>query len=427
MKKIQRRAQPSRIAGVGRAIIGLGPGVTVLAGAGLLAAFIGLTLPIVLAVAPNAQAGDLGTEAASPLRDLDPATPLAFADKLHLVDEAIHDVLSKARVDSGGASDEVRSRRTVEGRAFDFTFREVAVPPDIAPATLRERIEARVVAPALGIDVVRTDFDSKTFQVLVVVETIPTHSLVLNRNREEDDSAQDAVTLAPPSPPDRLRTGRPKVAILIDDIGYRPQFEEAFLDLDAPLTFSVFPFAPEGAKFAQRAHALGREVMLHMPMEPLDYPKKSPGRGALMTTDAPEDVARGLAAAIDDVPFAEGVNNHMGSRFTRDQARVRVMLRVVRNRGLFFVDSLTHGDSVAYATARELGVPCAVRNVFLDHDPRFQVIAERIGKLVAIAQRNGFAVGIGHPHVATLEALKTYLPGLKGRGIDLVPVSDVVY
>ena len=428
MKKIPRRAQPSWISHLGRTIIGRGPGATVLAGAGLLLLFVGLTLPVVLAVTPKAEAKSDGAALSVKfLRGRPAGESVSFPEKQGAVDRSVADLMVEIHAEAAGGTNEIAARRSVEGRDFDFKYREVAVPPAADYRAILGRFQDTLAAPRLGIDLVKTEFDSKTTRLTVVIDTIPTHAIVFTRGSEEDDSTQETVAEAPTAPPARLVNGRPRVAVIIDDIGFRPQFDQAFLEIDAPLTFSVLPFTPDGARFAERAHALGREVMLHMPMEPIDYPNKNPGRGALMTTDSAADVARGLAAAIDDVPFAEGVNNHMGSRFTQDRRLVRAMLAAVRDRGLFFVDSLTYGSSVAHAVAREMGVPCAVRNVFLDHDPQFRPILEKIGQLVSIAQKNGFAVGIGHPHVATLEVLKTYLPGLKGRGIDVVPVSELVY
>jgi polysaccharide deacetylase 2 family uncharacterized protein YibQ len=151
--------------------------------------------------------------------------------------------------------------------------------------------------------------------------------------------------------------------------------------------------------------------------------RADPGPGALAEGMSAGEVARRTRAAIEAVPGAVGVNNHMGSRLTADESTMRAMLGVVAERGLFFVDSRTTPDSVAERVARELGVPTAARDVFLDAEGDASSIAAELERLLELARRQGAAIAIAHPHPATLELLERELPLLKARGFELVPVS----
>lgn len=217
-----------------------------------------------------------------------------------------------------------------------------------------------------------------------------------------------------------------KVAIVIDDLGCNDAQSEELLKIDIPLTFSVFPLCRYSASIAQKAHAMGRDVMLHLPMEPYEYPEKNPGNGTLFLHMSNEKLLRKLGADIRSVPFIKGVNNHMGSRFTEDEEKMRVVLEELKERGLFFLDSRTSRNSVGYSMAKEMGVKAVGRDIFLDNNPDVESINAQIYKLARCSMKNGSAIGIGHPHPSTIEALKQSIPELKRKGIEVVPVSQLV-
>ena len=233
----------------------------------------------------------------------------------------------------------------------------------------------------------------------------------------------------PPPPPARpgSHKGLPLVAIIIDDIGYRQGLGRRFMDLDLLLTFSVLPMSPHAARMAGLAHRRGRQVMLHLPLEPNTYPGLNPGRGALFLRMSPETMRTRFNRALSRVPRAVGVNNHMGSRFTRDARAMGIVLGEIKRRGLFFVDSLTSLRSVAWRVARRLGVRTARRTVFLDNYHRDRsYIRLQLLKLIQIARRRKTGViAIGHPHQATYDVLRAYRRRLKSK-VELVPVSRLV-
>jgi polysaccharide deacetylase 2 family uncharacterized protein YibQ len=221
--------------------------------------------------------------------------------------------------------------------------------------------------------------------------------------------------------PDEL----PKVAIIIDDLGYDRFIAKKFLGLDGVFTFSILPHSPHTKRIARAAVAKGYEIMLHLPMEPIEYPAVNPGPGALLTSMFPDELIETLRKALDDVPSIKGVNNHMGSRMTTVSTQMYQIFSVLKQRNLFFIDSRSTAKTICKPSARLLHIPFAERDVFIDHiaDPEF--IRKQLRQLVRIAKRNGVAVGIAHPHKMTYTILRQELSELKKK-VQLVPASSIV-
>jgi uncharacterized protein len=220
-------------------------------------------------------------------------------------------------------------------------------------------------------------------------------------------------------------SGRPLVAIVIDDMGYRQNTGKALLALDLPLSFSFLPFTPFSEELQKEAQAKGCDILLHLPLEPMDS-KTNPGPGALSTAMNQEAMKARFHEDLQAVPTAIGINNHMGSRFTANPQAMRTLLALVRTRGLFFLDSVTTSDSVAYDLALEMGVKAERRTVFLDNDQNPDKIMAQLDLLVRLAGEHGQAVGIGHPYPATVEALRRYQSQLRTR-TEMVGISRLVH
>ncbi len=225
--------------------------------------------------------------------------------------------------------------------------------------------------------------------------------------------------------PDVPRT-RPVVSIIIDDMGYNKVISEKFCRLGAALTFSVFPHSPFKTSIIKTASDHGVEIMLHLPMEPNEYPRVNPGPGALLTTMAPDQLIAQLHRNLDDVPLAKGVNNHMGSRLTGSSYQMNQIFSILKKRQLFFVDSRTTAQTVAWQSARLLQVPFAQRDIFLDHVQERAFVEKQIQALIKTAKQHGEAVGIGHPFEVTYTVLRDMLPEIK-KQVDMVPASRVVH
>ena len=218
----------------------------------------------------------------------------------------------------------------------------------------------------------------------------------------------------------------PKIAIIIDDVGYNKKTAEKFLTLDAVLTFSMLPHNPFQKSIARAALAKGYEIMLHLPMEPNEYPKINPGPGALLTSMSPDQLISQLNKNLDAIPSIKGVNNHMGSKMTTASTQLYQIFSILKKRGLFFVDSRTTADTLCKPSARLLQVPFAQRDVFIDHIQESDFIRKQINRLVEIAYSKGEAVGIAHPSTLTYDVLREVLPELKKKAV-LVPASKIVH
>ncbi|MEW6668353.1 MAG: divergent polysaccharide deacetylase family protein [Thermodesulfobacteriota bacterium] len=218
---------------------------------------------------------------------------------------------------------------------------------------------------------------------------------------------------------------KPRLAIIIDDIGHSLPRARRFLDLSVPITFAVLPRLSHSHDLACEIHREGHEIMLHQPMEPCDR-GLSPGPGALYVGDGGGKIVKVMEENISEVPFAIGVNNHMGSRFTASRREVQQALGVLREANLFFVDSLTSSQSVAYETARRLEVPAAFRHVFLDHDLRERAILQSLERLRLHAQRHGSGIGIGHPHPETARAIAVFIKKHGDAEVSLTHVSELI-
>lgn len=218
---------------------------------------------------------------------------------------------------------------------------------------------------------------------------------------------------------------RPRIALVIDDFGYsRNETVESFLSLDLPLTVGVIPALPQTRYILQHARKLGKEAILHVPMESEAEETRSAAIRIAMSDEAIREVLEGYLRACPDVV---GVNNHQGSVVTRDRRVMLSVVSVVKKYGLFFLDSLTASESIAYNTARSLGVPAAKNDLFLDdgtEDP--DVVEKRLLQLAALARTRGSAIGIGHTKKWTYEAIARNAKGLRDSGIDFVFVSKLV-
>jgi len=217
---------------------------------------------------------------------------------------------------------------------------------------------------------------------------------------------------------------RPMVAVVIDDLGLNRRNTAALNRLDGPLTLAFLPYAGELEAQTRAARAAGHELLLHMPMEPLGH--DWPGPDALSDSLEPIEFRRRLSQSFEAFDGFVGINNHMGSRLTRDHDHMAVVMRALRARGLLFLDSKTVGNSVGAKEAARHGVPFAERDVFLDNEIDRAYVMSQLGVLERLAKRNGTAIAIGHPHDVTIEALERWLPTLDERGLALVPISTIV-
>ncbi len=217
----------------------------------------------------------------------------------------------------------------------------------------------------------------------------------------------------------------PLVALIIDDMGHDRSIARKLANLDAMMTFSILPYGAHRKSIAKLAEKKGLEVMLHLPMEPMEYPKVDPGPGALLSSMTPDQLIASLDKGLAAVPYIKGVNNHMGSRLTTSSSQLYQIFTILKKEKLFFIDSRTSAKTLCRPSARLLKIPFAQRDIFLDHLQTRDFVEKQLTKLVKRAERNGAAIGIGHPYNVTYEVLRDRISKLRKR-VKLVAASDLV-
>jgi polysaccharide deacetylase 2 family uncharacterized protein YibQ len=218
--------------------------------------------------------------------------------------------------------------------------------------------------------------------------------------------------------------GRPRIVVVVDDMGVDAVRSARAMRLPGPLTMAFLTYAVDLPRQAAAARAAGHELLLHVAMEP-ENADMDPGPHVLLASQGADEILRRLRLGLARFEGYVGVNNHMGSKFTKDAAAMTVVLEELRGRGLLFLDSRTTAETVGASLARRLGVAYAERQVFLDNDDEEAAVWTRLQETEAVAKRQGYAIAIGHPRDATLKALAAWLPRLQEAGFVLAPLTAV--
>ena len=219
---------------------------------------------------------------------------------------------------------------------------------------------------------------------------------------------------------------RPGVILIIDDLGYDKKSIDRILRIEQPINLAVLPHLPHSLYAARAAYRGGKDVILHLPMEPKyssGYTADDAGEGVLLLGFSIDQMREELRRNIVAVPNIVGVNNHMGSKFMENEEPVKTVMQELKARDLYFVDSLTTPNSRGYRIARQLGVKTLKRDVFIDQRERGkEYTMEQLDHLVRIAEKNGIAVGIGHPYPQTIDALVEYMPKNEKK-VEFIKIS----
>ncbi|WP_053362494.1 divergent polysaccharide deacetylase family protein [Bacillus sp. FJAT-27251] len=218
------------------------------------------------------------------------------------------------------------------------------------------------------------------------------------------------------------------LAIVIDDFGNDMKGTSDMLSLPIPLTIAVMPFLPTTKQDAELAHKKGHEVIVHMPMEPKRGKKSWLGPGSITTDLSDEEIRNRIEKAIDEVPFAVGMNHHMGSKVTEDERIMRIILEVCKERNLYYLDSKTTDKSVIPKLAKELSVPYLENELFFDHVYSEQHIYRQASKIVDQLRKHKQIIAIGHVGITgdrVVSALKTYIPEYE-KEAELVTLSELI-
>ena len=242
---------------------------------------------------------------------------------------------------------------------------------------------------------------------------------------EKKKEGKDSSDVIFPKKPTPILKG--VIGIVIDDFGYRnDEISDGFLELDARLTYAIIPGHRYSTSFGEKAVESGYEVIVHMPMENTG---KTYGEEefVLMTTMDNETIERRLNNALKEIPTAIGMNNHQGSKASADQNVMSNIAKVMKERGLFFLDSRTTIETIGETTMEIFGVPTARRNIFLDNEDDEEKIEKQLMKLVKRSEEVGSAIGIGHVKPKTLNVLSDQIPKLKKKGYKFEFVSKMLH
>lgn len=234
---------------------------------------------------------------------------------------------------------------------------------------------------------------------------------------------ETSFVLTGPEPQLEHTVRQARIAIIIDDLGDQWSAGKQAIELPGQVTLALLPFTPHGRQLAILARQQGKELMLHAPMEPQVHRSWEQG----LDTQMDEATLRHeLRRMLEYLPEAKGANNHMGSALTENSAAMGWVMDELARRGLYFVDSRTTALSTALVQARQLSLPSAKRDVFLDNTRSPEAIAQQFEKLLLTARQQGSAIAIGHPYPETLAFLQGALQNLRNTGVELVPVSQLL-
>jgi polysaccharide deacetylase 2 family uncharacterized protein YibQ len=338
-----------------------------------------------------------------------PFSPEAFSQKVFIADQIINSQLYEI----GISKKEILLRQSVLKREGDITWEQSLLKIQLPRSLSFSLIEGNFKR---SLSLLGKPFSMQSSQVS---ESLQLEVKVVDRITHQ-------ITFLYAKPP-ALKIGlRPKIAIVIDDLGGETSISQELLRWDLPVTFSILPFTPHAKTLALEAQRKGKEIILHLPMEPHEYPKIKPGEGALLQEMNEEELLHQLSKDIEAIPYIKGVSNHMGSRLMEDPKKMRIILSELKRQGLFFLDSRTTPQTVGLQTAKSLGLRATERTIFLDNSPNEDDVRKQLEQLIHLSLSKGKAIGIGHPHPSTIKSLKEMIPKMQEQGIEIVPLSTLL-
>jgi polysaccharide deacetylase 2 family uncharacterized protein YibQ len=326
-------------------------------------------------------------------------------NRIKLVDSALFRSLRSVKPDVDRLQVQAVDSREHQGREYLHQTIRLQLSPGDKPVFVRH------LTKELGILVPGALFTQPTpTQWDISIDGLPTHRLLV------------PVEVEKPAKPERPQAGKGRLALVIDDMGEDVGFAKNLAALDVPVAFSIWPDSGSREAVLKIAKAHNREILIHLPTQPKGYPKVEPGRHALLVTMTAEQIQAAVYRAVERVPGAIGLNNHMGSQFTENAFGMHAALSAIKDKGLFFLDSRTTAESVGEREAARIGLRFYKRDIFLDNEQNVSAILLQLRKAEALARSRGHAIAIGHPHPETLQAIRQWLKD-KDDGVSVVPLT----
>ncbi len=333
---------------------------------------------------------------------LEEARESELARKARLAGQALHKSLKAVAPEASGPKVESTEQREHAGQKYSY---ETLHLPKVDHQPLHDRLvkELALAVPAAKLTRVAQD----TWDI--AIDGLPIMRLKLPAEAKPEEPAKPA---------------KGRLAIVIDDMGEDVALARELAKLGVPIAFSIWPDSGHREEVLKIAKAAGREILIHLPMQPKGYPKVAPGPHALLVTMTADEIKQGVHRAVKRVHGAIGLNNHMGSEFTESHFGMRAALAAMHEDGLFFLDSRTSAASVAATESKKLGLRTHQRDVFLDNDQNVPAILKQLRKAETTARERGHAIAIGHPHKETVAALRQWLKE-KDAAVQVVTVTSL--
>jgi polysaccharide deacetylase 2 family uncharacterized protein YibQ len=336
-------------------------------------------------------------------------SPEDFSQKVFLVDQIVQSQLYEIGVQKKNVLLHQSSSKREGGRVWKQASMKVQILPPLSFSSVEGNFRRSLSALGKTVSVQSSQKSDSLHLEIKVLDRV-THQLTFFL-----------------SIPSHLKAGlRPKIAIVIDDLGGEDKISQELLRWDFPVTFSILPFTPFSKTLAEEAHRKGKEVILHLPMEPHGYPQTRPGEGVLLEEMDERKLIGQLSKDIEAVPHITGVSNHMGSRLMEDPEKMKIVFAELKRRGLFFLDSRTTPQTIGLEVAQSVGLKATERSIFIDHSSTEEDIKHQLEQLIQLSLSKGKAIGIGHPHPSTLKLIKEMIPKMKEKGIEVVPLSALM-
>ncbi len=241
--------------------------------------------------------------------------------------------------------------------------------------------------------------------------------------KEKTETKTVTLTKPPVVPVTKVQPPKPRLVFVIDDIGNTMAYRQNLEKLEDNVTYAILPKLSYSKYFSSLSLKTGAEVIVHLPLEALN--NTYPGPGLIETDMSATQIRKILNSDLDTVSYYVGINNHMGSQGTQDARLMTILLKEIKAKGLFFLDSRTSTMGIPSKLGKEIGLPVLQRDVFLDNEDDRQYIKGQLQEVREVARKKGYAIAIGHYRFNTLQVLAEEIPELKKEGFAIVSLSDI--
>ena len=356
--------------------------------------------------------------------------------RIEEVDKALKEILFNQGISSKDlglkvsekSSDEIKWKFQ-EGRAKLKNFNAGSLSSELKKLSVIENVSLNISEKkndltaelsVLGYKTHRLDFVLKQEKQNIKANTKKIEAKLKNTKKEVFKTKEEPVKVS--------NKEKPKIIIIVDDVGQTKSSVDMLSKIDYPINFAILPHLPFSGYAAKKAHSSGKEVLLHLPMEPKyssGYTAEDAGKGALLVGHSKTQIENQLLKNLKAFPYIKGVNNHMGSKFTENEELMKLVFENLKDNDLYFVDSLTSSKSSAGRLAKKMGLKFTKRDVFLDDSKKGKwYMIKQLESLVKIAEKKGVGVGICHTYPESIEVLSEYLPKIKDR-VEIATLTTI--